>query len=304
MNEFFDKLKVRVLGDQQIVSNFTDKAGQFAVDLLVAILILTITAWISGLLSRLTRRALGRLTPLSGSDSTLANFVGSIVRYGILIVGLIAAFAQLGVQTASILAVLGAASLAVGLALQGTLNNVAAGVMLLLLRPYRVGDYVELAGKTGNIVTLDLFVTVLNASNGLRLTIPNGKIFGDMIINYTTTGRRRLELEFGVDYEDDLDKGLEVLLACAHKDKRVLKQPEPWARVTELRDSSVICKLDCWVASSDFVNTGPDLIKTCKEALEAAGLHFPYPHQVGVSREDFVGKKDSPSPARKKRGTP
>ncbi|MEI7931731.1 MAG: mechanosensitive ion channel domain-containing protein [Alphaproteobacteria bacterium] len=302
MNDYFDKLKLRVLGDEHLVSNFTDRAGQFAVGVLAALVILGITAWLSGLLARLTRRALGRVKPLGGSDSTLANFASSVVRYGILIIGLIAAFAQLGVQTASILAVLGAASLAVGLALQGTLNNVAAGVMLLLLRPYRVGDYVELAGKTGNVVTLDLFVTVLNASNGLRLFIPNGKIFGDTIINYTTTGRRRLELEFGVDYEDDLDKGLEVLLACARKDRRVLGDPAPWARVTELRDSSVICKLDCWVASADFVNAGPDLIKASKEALEAAGLHFAYPHQVAVSRDEFVGKPAAKAPVKRKTG--
>lgn len=302
MNDFLNKMKLRLLGDEDIVSNFTDKAGEFAVDLLVALVILVVTAWLSGLLSRLTRRALGRLTPLAGSDSTLANFASSIVRYGVLIVGLIAAFAQLGVQTASILAVLGAASLAVGLALQGTLSNVAAGVMLLLLRPYRVGDFVELAGKSGTILTLDLFVTVLNASNGLRLTIPNGKIFGDIIINYTTTGRRRLELEFGVDYEDDLDKGLAVLLACARNDQRVLGDPAPWARVTELRDSSVICKLDCWVSASDYVNTGPDLIKTCKEALEAAGLRFPYPHQVAVERAAFLGAP-APTPGKPSKGT-
>ncbi len=280
-----------LVNDAKVTENLGDLAGRFAIRLLISVVIFVIAIWLSRLLSRLTRRALSKILPFADSDSTFANFVSSVVRYGVLAAGVIAVFAELGMKTTSIIAVLGAASLTVGLALQGTLGNVAAGVMLLMLRPYRVGDLVELAGRTGKVLMLDLFVTVLDAADGLRLTIPNGKIFGEVIVNYTTTGKRRVELKFGLDYEDDLDCALEVILNCARADKRVLAAPEPWAKVTALQDSSVTCTLDCWVASVDYLNTGPDLLKACKEALEAAGLHFPYPHQVAVSRDQAMGRE-------------
>ena len=166
--------------------------------------------------------------------------------------------------------------------------------MLLMLRPYRVGDLVELAGRTGTVVALDLFVTMLDAADGLRLTVPNSKIFGEVIVNYTTTGKRRIELKFGLDYADDLDRALEVVRNCAQAEERVLPTPDPWAKVTALESSAVTCTLVCWVASRDYLNTGPDLLKACKAALEGAGLHFPYPHQVGMTRDEALGRAAAP----------
>lgn len=292
-----DKLLSPEAYNAEMLASLTEVAGRFAVDLLIAALILVVTFWVSRLVARAIKRGFARIHPQGDTDTTLANFVSSLVRYGVVIVGLIAVFQQLGVQTTSILAVLGAASLAIGLALQGTLSNVASGVMLLVLRPYRVGDYVELAGRTGTVLSLDLFITVLEDTHGLRVTIPNGKIFGDIMVNYTVSGRRRIDLTFGVDYEDDLDRGLEILLAEAAAEQRVLKTPAPWAKVTSLADSSVILTLRIWVKSADFVPTGPDMILRCKAALEAGGLSFPFPQQVDMSRAQARGLAPLTDPA-------
>lgn len=280
--------------DPKVAANLGDMIGRFAVSLVISALILVLTFWIAGLLARIIQRTFARIHPKGDTDTTLNNFVSSLVRYGVLVVGFIAVFQQLGVQMTSIVAVLGATSLAIGLALQGTLNNVAAGVMLLILRPYRVGDYVELAGRLGKVRALDLFTTKLDAVDGLRLVIPNGKIFGEVIVNYTITGHRRIELQFGLDYDDDHLTALAVLIETANADPRVQKKPPPWAKVTGLAESSVTCTLQLWVKSSDFTDTGPDLRLAAMRALTAAGMRFPYPHQVGLSRAEFLGQGDAP----------
>jgi small conductance mechanosensitive channel len=261
-------------------------AGQASVKLMTALLILALTIWLSGLAANFLRRSVAKFNAEHQRDSTLSNFLSSLVRYAILIIGLVAVLQQLGVQATSILAVLGAASLAVGLALQGALSNVAAGVMLLILRPYRIGDLVEISGKKGKVRNLDLFVTELTAPDGLRLIVPNAKVFGDMIINSTASGRRRLDLRFRIDYADDSDKALGLLLDQASADKRVFKEPKPVSQVTALEDSGVIVTLMAWTSDSDYYTAGPDLIRDIKAAFEDAGLTFPYPHQVGISRAE------------------
>jgi small conductance mechanosensitive channel len=263
-----------------------DEAGQLAGKLVTALLILVITIWLSGLAAKLLKKSVGRLAAEHHRDTTLPNFLSSLVRYAILVVGLMAVLDQLGFKTTSILAVLGAASLAVGLALQGALSNVAAGVMLLILRPYRIGDLVEISSKTGKVRSLDLFVTELIAPDGLRLIMPNAKVLGDMIINYTTTGRRRLQLKFRIDYADDADKALALLIEQAQADKRVFKDPKPVSQITALEDSGVAVTLLAWTSDTDFYNVGPDLIGRIKTAFDDAGLTFPYPTQVGITRAE------------------
>jgi len=190
------------------------------------------------------------------------------------------------VQATSVIAVLGAASLAIGLALQGTLGNVAAGVMILLLRPYRAGDRVELNGRQGRVVGMDLFNTKLLDYDGLTLYLPNGKVFGDMIVNISQAGNRRIGLIFSVDYEDDLNLALTTLIETAAADPRVMANPEPWAKVVSLGDSAVNIELRCWTSPDDWNDTRSDLIKRIKESLDANGLTIPYPHQVWVDRAD------------------
>lgn len=206
-----------------------DDAGQLAVSLVVAGVILIATLWLSGWASQLVRRALGRMQAPHAPDATVQGFMASVTRWVVIIMGLMAVLEQLGVRTTSILALIGAASIAVGLALQGALSNVAASVMLLILRPYRVGDVVEINGKVGTVRRLDLFVTELADPDNLDIIMPNSKVFGEMIVNYSTPANRRMELNFNVDFEDDLDAALGLLIQCAKADPRVLAKPEPWS---------------------------------------------------------------------------
>jgi len=271
-------------GDPVMIRNLAATLGAFSVRMLVAVLILLATLWAARRLSNLAEAAIMRAHHSRSADRTLATFVAGLVKYVVIAIGLIAVLQQLGVQATSVIAVLGAASLAIGLALQGTLGNVAAGVMILMLRPYRIGDKVELNGRQGRVAGMDLFNTRILDDDGLTLYLPNGKVFGDMIVNITQAGRRRIELHFGVDYDDDLDLALEVLVALAAEDKRVLAEQKPWAKVTALADSSVTVTLRCWVAPEDWVETRFDLVKAVKETFEAKGLSFPYPHQVAIER--------------------
>ena len=270
-------------GDPAVWRGFIDWAAHLAVNIVAAAMILIATLFIARWAGRLSRRAVNRL-PGGAADTTLPTFLGSLARWGIIVLGVVAVFQQLGVQTTSILAVVGAASLAIGLALQGALGNVAAGVMILIMRPYRIGDWVEINGKSGLVKRLDLFTTELSDADNLDIFMPNSKVVGEMIVNYSTAKNRRMELQFKVDYADDLDQAIAVLIDTAKADPRVLKDPAPWAKVTALGDSAVTVTLRAWANLPDYWDTRFDMIKRVKEALEAAGLSIPYPHQVSVEK--------------------
>ncbi|WP_310541637.1 mechanosensitive ion channel domain-containing protein [Phenylobacterium sp.] len=285
-----------VSGDPEMLRGLAAVMASFSVRIVVAILILAITLWAAKRVAHVTERGMQRLSRHTPADKTLAHFASALVKYVIIAIGLIAVLQQLGVQTTSVLAVLGAASLAIGLALQGTLSNVAAGVMILLQRPYRVGDRVELNGRQGVVSGLDLFNTRLLDYDGLTVYLPNAKVFGDMIVNVSQAGRRRIDLVFGIDYEDDLDLALDLLLKVAGQDERVLSSPAPWSKVTTLADSSVSVSLRCWATPDDWMDTRFDLVKQVKETFEAHGLSFPYPHQVAVERSQRA-KEDAEASA-------
>ena len=227
------------------------------------------------------RKGLGRISAFR-RDSTVLSFAVQIVRVAVLILGLIAVLQRLGVQTTSIIAVLGAASLAVGLALQGTLSNVAAGVMLLILRPYRVGDVVDIGGAVGSVEKLDLFTTQMSNASNHKIVVPNSQVLGDRILNLSGQTRRRVEINFTVGYGEDLKAAREVLEAVATQHESVLVDPPVWSGVTGLLDSSVQITLHAWVLSGDWWQTQADLMQGGKEALDEAGIEIPFPHQVGV----------------------
>ena len=288
---FFEMVGKAMSGDPVMLRSLAATLGAFSVRLLVALIILAVTLWLGSKLARVAERTIDRLPHHNNpADRTLALFVSALVKYVVIAIGLVAVLQQLGVQATSVLAVLGAASLAIGLALQGTLGNVAAGVMILLLRPYRTGDRVELNGRQGVVQGMDLFNTKVLDNDGLFLFLPNGKVFGDMIVNISQAGRRRIELTVGVDYEDDLDVALDCLIELATAEPRVLESPAPWSKVTALGDSSVSVTLRCWASPDDWMNTRFDLMKQIKETFEARGLSFPYPHQVAVARADVLPK--------------
>ncbi len=263
---------------------FLEAIGQLAVSLVIAALILGLTLWASGWAARLARRAVGRLQRTGAPDATLQGFMASLVRWIVIIVGLMAVLEQLGVRATSILAVLGAASIAIGLALQGALSNVAAGVMILILRPYRVGDTVEVNGKIGTVKRLDLFMTELSDADNLDIFMPNGKVFGDTIINYSSPTNRRMELNFSLDYDHDLDRATALLIACATADPRILKAPAPWCKVTALTDSAVTITLRAWARLDVYWDARFDLVQRAGEALQSSGLEHPYPHQTTVEK--------------------
>ncbi len=267
--------------DAALIAKATQLVGDFAVNLTLAILILIATVIASRWASSAARKGLGRISAFR-RDSTVLSFAVQVVRVAVLIMGLIAVLQRLGVQTTSIIAVLGAASLAVGLALQGTLSNVAAGVMLLILRPYRVGDVVDIGGAVGSVEKLDLFTTQMSNASNHKIVVPNSQVLGDRILNLSGQTRRRVEINFTVGYGEDLKHAREVLEAVAQRHDKVLKDPPVWSGVTGLLDSSVQITLHAWAASGDWWQTQADLMQAGKEALDEAGIEIPFPHQVEV----------------------
>lgn len=281
-----------------VLERISRMAGDLAVNLAVAALILIATFFIARWAGAATRRALGRIQRRH-PDPTLQGFLVQVVRVIVIAVGLIAVLQRLGVQTTSIIAILGAASLAIGLALQGTLSNVAAGVMLLILRPYRVGDVVQVGDRSGTVQKLDLFTTRMVDANNMRITVPNSKVLGDIIINISGQRTRRIEMMIGVDYDTCLDDALETLKAMAEEHPAVLEEPAVWAGVTNFLDSSIEVTLQAWVKSENWWQTRADLHLMAKHALDKAGIVLPYPHQVQLDRADAAPKprrKADPKP--------
>lgn len=268
-----------------MIAKLTDMAGDFAINLTVAVIILVATVFVSRWASAMTRRALSRVRGFR-HDQTVLSFATQVVRVLIYIIGFIAVLQRLGVQTTSIIAVLGAASLAVGLALQGTLSNVAAGVVLLILRPYKVGDVIDIAGAVGSVQRLDLFTTQMSNANNHKIVVPNGKVLGEVILNLSGQTTRRIEINFTVGYGEDLNAARTVLAEVAARHDKVLADPAPWTGVTGLLDSAVQITLQAWVNSSDWFQVQADLMQGGKEAIDTAGIEIPFPHQVAVPYGD------------------
>lgn len=243
-----------VLGHQKLWEAYGHQITAFAVNLLIALLILVATFWAAGWGASLTKRAIGRFHSKTGvADVTLQSFMGSLTRYLIIIVGVMAVLQRLGVQTTSVLAVLSGLLLGVGLALQGALSNVAAGVMLLLFRPYRVGDLVEVGGRLGTVKALDLMVTELTTQDNLKVTAPNGKIFGEFIVNYSKPAKRRVDVTFHIPPTRDLAELLEAMKARLAEDKRIAKEPPPSFEANALNELFAEGVIRVWVKSSDYV---------------------------------------------------
>jgi small conductance mechanosensitive channel len=273
-------------------------AGAFNLVAALAILIagVWITRWLAAAVNRIARKQ-------ARIDNTLAAFFASIVRYGLLAFVVIAVLDRFGVQTTQIIAVLGAATLAIGLALQGTLSNVAAGVMLVLFRPYRLGDFVEVAGQKGTVRDINLFITELSTPANVKVTLPNAQCWGAPILNYTFNGTRMLDLTFSVSYKADLDAAMKVVLGVITDDPRALKEPAPFVKVSALGDYSVTLLANLWCRASDILHLKLDLTKAVKDALDDAGIDIPYPTNVtyhidaGHPGATIDGARGDPVPA-------
>jgi small conductance mechanosensitive channel len=221
----------------------------------------------------------GRIHKIKKLDGTLASFLGGFLKYTILAVSLIAVLGQFGVQTASLLAVLGAAGLAIGLALQGTLSNVAAGTMLLILRPFNVGDYIEFGGTGGTVTGVGLFGAELNTPDNKYIFAPNSKIWGNEIINYSRNLQRRQDIAVGISYDSDINKAIKTLERVLSKEDRLVQTEgkQPIIVVDQMADSSVNLKVRIWTKTSDFFVVQWDLKKAIKEALDKDGIDIPFP---------------------------
>ncbi len=212
-------------------------------------------------------------------DQTLQKFVGNLVSMALMVVVIIAAIGALGIQTTSFIAIFGAAGLAVGLALQGSLSNFAAGVLIVLFRPYKVGDYVEAAGIAGSVEEVQILTTVLKTPDNKKIIVPNSQIMDSIITNYSANDTRRVDMTFGVSYSDDLDKVHATLRELVNADERILKDPECQIAVHALADSSVNFIVRPWVASGDYWGVYFDLTETVKKRFDDEGISFPFPQQ-------------------------
>lgn len=213
----------------------------------------------------------------AGTDSSLIPFFSSMLYYVILGFVIVAVLNLFGIETTSLIAVFASAGLAIGLALQGTLSNFAAGVMLLVFRPIRVGDFVEVAGQSGTVKEIAIFNTVLNTGDNVRVVIPNGAVYGDTVKNYSFNDTRRVDLVMGIGYGDNIGTAIEIIERVITGDSRTLQDPAPTIAVAELGDSSVNLVVRPWCAASDYWGLRWDLIRKLKEELEAGGCSIPFP---------------------------
>ncbi len=246
-----------------------------------AAVVLIFGCCVARMVSRLVRR---RIVSHPQIDDTIGGFAASIVRWLILLVTLIAILQLFGIEATSLVAVLGAGTLAIGLALQGTLSDVAAGVMLIIFRPYKIGQFVDIGGTSGTVKDLNIFVTELVTPDNVQIIMPNGQAWGTVVTNFSAHETRRLDLIFGIDYGDDADKAIQIILDVANADERVHKDPEPWVRVTNLGDSSVDLGVRLWCEAADYWELKFHMLKAVKEAFDAGGVSIPYPHSVEIQK--------------------
>lgn len=244
------------------------------VNLVIAISILILGFWFAGRCRTWTIQALDRLPAF---DEMLKSFFGTLVRYLILIFTILAVLAKFGVQTASLIAVLGAAGLAVGLAIQGTLSNVAAGVMLLIFRPFRTGHYVEAGGVAGTVKSLTLFTTELATPDNTQIIVPNSDVWGKPITNFSFHPIRRVEIIIGISYGDDIGKAMQIIRRELEADERCLTEPEPFIGVASLGDSSVNITTRVWTQTANFWPLRFDMTRRIKEAFDQGGITIPFP---------------------------
>lgn len=251
-------------------------ATTYGLQVIGAILVLIIGRFVAGLVRKLVRKALER----ANTDKAIVGFVGWLAYYLVLVVAVLAALDNFGVETASLVAVLGAAGFAIGFALQGSLGNFAAGVMLLLFRPYKIGDYVEIAGISGSVREMGVFTTVLTTPDNIKILVPNGKVFGDVIKNITALDTRRIDLVIGIAYGSSIERAIELMNTLIKQDSRILTDPAPQIAVSELADSSVNFVVRPWVKTSDYWAVRFDLTRKIKETFDREGIEIPFPQMV------------------------
>lgn len=267
MNSFIEKLDI---------NQYLPTALDWATNLLLALGILLVGIWIAGKAYKAVTAVANKYDQL---DDTLFKFFGSVVRYTILAFVAIAVLNRFGVQTASIIALLGAAGLAVGLALQGTLSNLAAGVMLLIFRPYKVGDFIDTTGQFGKVTEIDMFTTIMQTFDNQQIVIPNSHIWGNKIINHSHYTIRGVDMRFGIAYSENIDKAKAVILKVLSEHQFVLQDPAPFVEVESLNNSSVDFLVRPFCQGEHYFDLLYSVPEQIKKALDEADIEIPFPHR-------------------------
>ena len=260
---------------QAILNTIYEYLAKYWLQVVGALVIFFVGRWLAKLISKLVGKAMTK----AKIDETLTSFAQDLCHIGLLVFVVIAAIHNLGVETSSFAVVIGAAGLAIGFALQGSLSNFAAGVILIIFKPFKVGDFVELGGKAGTVREIQIFNTILNSPDNVRVIVPNGQVTGNNILNYTVNGTRRIDLVVGVSYGDDLKKAQQVIEGVLAEDSRILKDPAVTVAVSELGDSSVNFVVRPWVKAGDYWNVRFDTIRNVKLALDKNGITIPFPQR-------------------------
>ncbi|MDF7806708.1 mechanosensitive ion channel [Pontiellaceae bacterium B12219] len=273
-----DTNAVVIAGSEEItpiLDKVQDIVVVFGVKIVAALLVLIIGLW----LAKLITGGVAKLMAKRGVDVTLAKFCCSLVSVGLKAFVFIAALEKLEVKTASFIAILGAAGLAIGLALQGSLANFAAGVLMLIFKPFKVGDFIDAGGTAGSVLEIGIFTTILKSPDNKKIIVPNAQVTGGAITNVNTFGTRRLDLVAGIGYGDDIDKARQVLNDIIASDERILKDPAPTVAVVELADSSVNFVVRPWCNSADYWGLHFDLTEAIKKKFDEAGISIPFPQR-------------------------
>jgi len=247
----------------------------YGLKVVAAIVVFVLGRWVAKGLTNFVRRLMEK----RGVDVTLVSFVAHLTYVALLVFVILAAIGQLGIQTTSFIAVIGAAGLAIGLALQGSLSNFAAGFLMIIFRPFKVGDYIEGGGTAGTVEKIEIFTTQLQTPDNKTVIIPNASLTAGNIVNWSTKPTRRVDLVVGIGYGDDIDKAKEIMADVLSKDTRVLSDPRPTIGLVELGDSSVNFVVRPWVNSADYWNVYFELTETIKKRFDIEGISIPFPQR-------------------------
>ena len=250
-------------------------SSEFGLQLVTALVIF----WVGRVIAKTAQNTLHRILQSQQVDKILETFVCNLAYWAIMIFVIIAAVHQIGVQTTSLVAMLGAAGLAVGLALQGSLSNFAAGVLIVVFRPYRVGDWIEAAGISGSVEQVQILTTILITADNKQIIVPNSQIMNSVITNYSAKKTRRIDMTIAVSYKDDLDKVRKTIEDLIKNESRILKDPRHLIAVSELADSSVNFMVRVWVKTQDYANVKFDMTEAVKKRFDQEGISFPFPQQ-------------------------
>ena len=248
---------------------------EYGIKILGALLVLIVGMWIA----KAIKKGIVKLMEKKGLDPTLVSFLSALIYVGLQAFVIVAALGELDIQTASFIAVLGAAGLAIGLALQGSLANFASGVLMIIFKPFVVGDFIEAAGTMGSVVEISIFTTVLTAPDNKKVIVPNAQVMGGNITNFNANGTRRVDLVAGISYGDDIDKAKGALEGLLAADARILKTPEPTVAVVEMADSSVNLVVRPWCTGADYWDVYFDTTEAIKKRFDEEGISIPFPQQ-------------------------